>query len=225
MRLLVVEDHRELAGLVIERLARAGLVADWYDTVDMARLAIQAADYGAILLDLSLPDGDGLTLLRWLRTTGSEVPVLILTARSAVADRVAGLDAGADDYLVKPFATDELVARVQALLRRASTGHAMMWRCGRLAWDPRSQTGYLDDQPLMLPPRETQLLHLLLRDRGKVVRKGLIEANFFGLGDDFSSNAVEVSVHRLRRKLEATHAEIEIVTMRGIGYLLRATTA
>jgi DNA-binding response OmpR family regulator len=150
------------------------------------------------------------------------MPVLILTARSAIADRVAGLSAGADDYLVKPFAADELIARVHALLRRSGAHYDATITCGALVWDRASKTAEVNGQVMVMPSRETELLELLLTDLGKVVRKSRIETSFFGLGQDYSSNAVEVSVHRLRKRLEIADAGVEIVTMRGLGYLLRA---
>jgi DNA-binding response OmpR family regulator len=224
LRLLIVEDHDELAALVRARLGGIGLASDRFSSIDLARAAIQAGEYAALILDLGLPDGDGINLLKWLRGVGNPMPVLVLTARSRISDRVVGLEAGADDYLVKPFATEELIARVQALLRRG-IGHDMAWECGRLVWDTRTRSGHVEDRALLLSARETQLLDLLLRDRGKVVRKRAIEASFFGLGDEFSSNAVEVSVHRLRRRLNAVCAGVEIVTVRGLGYLLQAADA
>lgn len=224
MRFLIVEDHDELAGLIAERLDEAGFPNDRAAGADDARLLVEACDYGGILLDLGLPDGDGVDLLTWIRQRGLALPVLVLTARSSVADRVAGLDAGADDYLVKPFATDELLARVRALLRRTGPAAATGIACGRLIYDPASHLALVGDAPLPLSRREAQLLELLLRHQGRAVRKRQIETLFFGLGEEFSSNAVEVGVHRLRRRLEQVAAEVEIVTLRGVGYLLRART-
>ncbi|GGB62007.1 response regulator transcription factor [Blastomonas aquatica] len=224
MRLLMVEDHDELAALVHARLSVAGFTADRFGTQELGRLALDAGSYDALILDLGLPDGDGLELLQWLRSRGSTIPVLVLTARSAIADRVTGLAAGADDYLVKPFSADELIARIEALLRRSSAKYDATLQCGAIAWDRRTRSAHIDGHPLAMTPRETELMELLITDAGKVVRKSKIETCFFGLGEDFSSNAVEVSIHRLRRRLEVANAGVEIVTMRGLGYLLRVAT-
>lgn len=223
MRVLIIEDHEELARLVQARLASARLLADWFPTAEQGRLAIEAGSYSAIVLDLGLPDSDGLTLLRWLRKRNDPVPVLLLTARSSIADRITGLTAGADDYLIKPFAAEELIARIEALLRRSGAAHQQTHECGRIVWERQARTATVEGKVLLLTPREMQLLELLLIDAGRVVRKARIEASFFGMDEEFSSNAVEVSIHRLRRRLETENAGVEIVTMRGIGYLLRAT--
>jgi len=221
LRLLIVEDHDELAELIVGRLADAGFPSDRVASAEDARLLIGAGDHAAILLDLGLPDGDGLDLLEWTRQRDASLPVLILTARSSIGDRVAGLNAGADDYLAKPFATDELIARVRALMRRAGANAGAALACGRLTYDPAGRVARIAATPLVLSRRETQLLELLLRHRDKAVRKSQIETLFFGLGEEFSSNAVEVGVHRLRRRLEQLAAGVEIVTLRGVGYLLR----
>lgn len=221
MRLILLEDHDELAGLVSARLGDAGFAVDRFGTQADGRLALAAGCYDAIILDLGLPDGDGIALLKEVRLLGNRTPVLILTARSAITDRVTGLSAGADDYLIKPFAADELIARVHALLRRTSAHYDATITCGALVWDRASRTTQVNDKVVVMPSRETELLELLLTDLGKVVRKSRIETSFFGLGQDYSSNAVEVSVHRLRKRLEVSDAGVEIVTIRGLGYLLR----
>lgn len=221
MRLLIVEDVPELAALVASHLARAGFANDIVGTAEEARILVEAGNHSALLLDLGLPDEDGLELLRALRASGHRIPVLALTARSAIADRVAGLNAGADDYLPKPFAAEELVARVAALLRRGPGDHTGAVTCGRLCYETASQTLRVNGETAVLPPRELQLLDLLVRNVEKVVRKSQIESLFFGLGEEFSSNAAEVSVHRLRRSLKTLDAQVEIVTVRGLGYLMR----
>ncbi len=219
---MLLEDHDELAGLICARLGDAGFAVDRFGTRADGGLALSAGFYDAMILDLGLPDGDGISLLKEVRALGNTIPVLILTARSAIADRVAGLSAGADDYLVKPFAAEELIARVQALLRRSGAHYDATITCGALMWDRASRTASIHGELVVMPSRETELLELLLTDLGKVVRKSRIETSFFGMGQDFSSNAVEVSVHRLRKRLEMADAGVEIVTMRGLGYLLRA---
>lgn len=222
MRLLIVEDNAELAELIGLHLAAAGFANDVVATADEARECVRSGNHVAMLLDLGLPDEDGIVLLRDLRAKGHFLPVLVLTARSAIADRVAGLNAGADDYLSKPFAPEELIARVAALLRRSMGEQGGEIVCGHLRYDVSSQTVRVNDATIVLAPREVQLLDLLMRHRDKVVRKSRIESVFFGLGDEFSSNAAEVSVHRLRKRLTALDAGAEIVTVRGLGYLLRA---
>ncbi|EQB09896.1 MAG: transcriptional regulator [Novosphingobium lindaniclasticum] len=226
MRLLIVEDNPELAGLIGAHLREVGFGNDIVATAEEARILVEAGNHAAMLLDLGLPDQDGISLLRALRAAGHRLPVLVLTARSAIADRVAGLNAGADDYLPKPFAAEELIARVAALLRRAMGENDGEIVCGRLRYDTVSQTVRVEANgsaaSIVLAPREVQLLDLLMRHRDKVVRKTQIESVFFGLGEEFSSNAAEVSVHRLRKRLQSLDAGIEIVTVRGLGYLLRA---
>jgi DNA-binding response OmpR family regulator len=225
VRLLIVEDHDELAELIVGRLDDAGFPSDRVAGAGDARLLLEAGDYAGVLLDLGLPDGDGLDLLDWIRRRDASLPVLILTARSSIGDRVAGLNAGADDYLAKPFATDELIARVKALMRRASANAGAALACGRLTYDLTGRVARIGEEALILSRREIQLLELLLRHRDKAVRKTQIETLFFGLGEEFSSNAVEVGVHRLRRRLEQLAAGVEIVTLRGVGYLLREAAA
>ncbi len=222
MRLLIVEDNPELADLIGTHLREAGFGNDIVATAEEARILVEAGNHSALLLDLGLPDQDGIELLRSLRAAGHFLPVLVLTARSAIADRVAGLNAGADDYLPKPFAAEELIARVVALLRRSLGENGGEIACGRLRYELASQTVRVGEASIVLAPREVQLLDLLMRHRDKVVRKTQIESVFFGLGEEFSSNAAEVSVHRLRRRLQTLEAGIEIVTVRGLGYLLRA---
>lgn len=225
MRLLIVEDHDELAALIVGRLDEAGFPSDRVARAQDARLLIETGDYAGALLDLGLPDGDGLDLLAWMRRRDTALPVLILTARSSIGDRVAGLNAGADDYLAKPFATEELIARVRALLRRSGAHGGAALACGRLTYDAAGRVAHVGEGALSLSRRESQLLELLLRHRDKAVRKTQIETLFFGLGEEFSSNAVEVGVHRLRRRLEQRAAGVEIVTLRGVGYLMREAPA
>lgn len=224
MRLLLLEDHEELAGLVSVRLRDAGFAVDCFGTLGDGRLALAAGCYDAMILDLGLPDGDGTLLLQEMRRLGNRMPVLILTARSAVADRVSGLSAGADDYLIKPFAADELIARVHALLRRLGDHYAATITCGALVWDKATRTAKVNGKLIVMPSRETELLEMLVSDMGKVVRKSRIETSYFGLGQDYSSNAVEVSLHRLRKRLNRENAGVKIETIRGLGYLMQAQT-
>ncbi len=222
MRLLIVEDNEVLAGLISEKLRDAGYHSERAPTSHDARLMLKVQDYAAILLDLGLPGEDGLTLLSALRNQGNTTPVLILTARASIQDRVTGLNRGADDYLPKPFAAEELIARVASLLRRSVGEPSGKIVCGALSFDLQAHVVQVNGQTLLLSQRETQVLELLMRHRDKVVRKSQIEAEFFGLGTEFSSNSVEVGVYRLRKRLEAIDSQVEIVTLRGLGYLLRA---
>lgn len=223
MRLLVVEDEPALAGLLRAALVRAGFAVDVADGVRAAAACLGAATYDAVTLDLGLADGDGLMLLRVLRRRGDAVPVLILTARGMPEDRVAGLDTGADDYLVKPFHMDELVARIRALLRRPNAALGVVLELANLTLDTASRTASVDGAGLPISLRETSLLELLLRRHGRVVAREAIEGALYGFDDAASPNALEVLVHRLRRHLQAAGARVAVHTVRGVGYLLGAS--
>lgn len=222
MRLLLVEDDRALAGALTEQLVRQGFEVDHASDRDEAALMLAACQYAALILDLGLPDGDGLDLLRNLRGQGQKIPVIILTARSDITSRISGLDAGADDYMAKPFAPDELVARLRAVLRRNGGFQGRDIVCSNVSFDVDALTMRVDGSISPLSQRETSLLELLLRRAGLVVTKRLAEDQLFGATDTLGSNAIEVYVHRLRQKLQSAHARVEIVTIRGVGYLLRA---
>jgi DNA-binding response OmpR family regulator len=220
MRLLLVEDNDSLVGLVSKGLGSAGFEVDTAGSVAVALEAIADGSYAAIVLDLGLPDGDGGTVLRRLRERGDSTPVLLLTARGTLQDRVAGLHDGADDYLVKPFALEELVARIHALLRRPGDFLGRLRRAGNVAFDVVARQVYVNEQPQILSAREMALLELLISRVGRVVTKAYAEANLFGQSDEIRSNAIEVYVHRLRRQLVDFGANIEIHTVRGVGYIL-----
>jgi DNA-binding response OmpR family regulator len=220
MRLLVVEDNLELAELLRKGLAVAGLVPDVVNTAADARTALATTRFAAVVLDLGLPDGDGLSLLRELRERKDTTPVLVLTARSGVRDRVTGLRSGADDYLVKPFAFEELVARVQALLRRPGDLLGQALHVGNLAFDIEARQVFVDQQPQFFSAREMAVLEILMRRGGRVVAKKLVEDHLFGLSGDGGSNAVEVYIHRLRKQLADAGAHVQIHTIRGVGYLI-----
>ena len=177
-----------------------------------------------MVLDLGLPDQDGLDVLRKVRAAGNTLPILILTARGGVEDRVRGLDAGADDYLVKPFAQEELQARIRVLLRRPGGLLGQALELGKLRLDTVSREVTIDGAPQSLPPREMTVLEILLRRAGRVVPKNILEDHLFGLSADVGSNAVEVYVHRLRKQLTEAHAGVAIHTIRGIGYLVSGPT-
>ena len=220
MRVLLVEDNTELVSLLLKGLARGGFDGDAVHTAQDAALAVATMRYAAIVLDLGLPDEDGLTLLRDIRRRGDATPVLVLTARDGVSDRVTGLREGADDYMAKPFAMEELVARLQALLRRP--GHLLGRRLsfGNVSLDTEVRQVTVDGAVRSFSARETAVLEILLRRSGNVAPKRLFEDQLFGLSGDVGSNAVEVYVHRLRRMLADAGATVRIHTVRGVGYLL-----
>ncbi|HEY6983848.1 response regulator [Reyranella sp.] len=220
MRLLVVEDETRIAEIVRAALMRGGFAVDAVRLCADAREALATNPYDAAILDLGLPDGDGLKLLKEIRADRNAVPVLVLTARDAVEHRVAGLDAGADDYLIKPFAMAELVARTKALLRRPGGALGVTLTSGNLAFDTIGRDVRIDDKTLMLPRREAAILEHLMRRVGRVVPKALLEEKLYGLDDELESNAIPVHVHHLRRKLMEGGANVEIHTVRGVGYLL-----
>ena len=222
MRVLIVEDNEALAHLLQKAFAQAGVASDHVATAGDAEALLQVAQFAAVILDLGLPDGDGLDLLRRRRAAGDATTVLIVTSRGTIAERVAGLRSGGDDYIVKPFAFDELLARVEAVLRRPATFLEEQLKLGRLTFDTRSRTTTVGELIVALPQRELELLELLMRRPGSVTPRSLVEDHLFGSSQLLGSNAVEVYVHRLRRRLEKSGAGLEIVTLRGIGYLLKA---
>lgn len=221
MRLLLVEDEKDLGALTAANLARSGFPADVVETVDEAETAVRVAKYDAILLDLALPDGDGLTFLKGLRARGESVPVLIVTARDAVEDRVAGLESGADDYILKPFAVPELMARVKALLRRPHALLSAQIASGNVTLDIERHQADVAGRPLALTRREVLLLAILMRNEDRVVTRIMLEDELYGFDQSVESNALEVAVHRLRRHLEAAGATVRVHTVRGLGYLLQ----
>ena len=220
LRLLLIEDNRRLAALTAEGLVKAGFAVDLVHSAEDAAAALAVAGFDAVLLDLGLPDADGLTLLSALRARADATPVLILTARDCVDDRVRGLNLGADDYLVKPFALEELVARIRALLRRPGAALGMVLQQGNLAFDSAARLAIVADKPLDLSRRELDALELLLRRAGRVVSKAALENGLYGFGEEVGSNAVEVLIHRLRKRLQAAGATAGVQTLRGIGYIL-----
>ena len=220
MRLLVVEDNLDLAGLLISALMKNGFAADVMTSAASAEEALAGSHYAAVILDLGLPDEDGLVCLKRLRARGSNVPVLILTARGSVADRVDGLRAGADDYLVKPFSTDELVARLQALLRRPGEILGKRLQVGELALDVEARQMFVGGKPESFSAREIDLLELLMRRVGRVVQRGYVEDHLFGLESPVGSNAIEVAIHRLRKHLQALDARAVVHTVKGVGYFI-----
>ena len=220
MRLLIIEDEPRIAEILKSGLQRAGFAVDVVHRCTDAREALAVTVYDAAVLDLGLPDGDGLDLLAELRSGHNCVPILVLTARDAVEDRVSGLDAGADDYLVKPFATVELNARTKALLRRPGAALGIKLQAGNVVLDTIGRDVRIGELPMQLPRRECTILEHLLRRQGRVVPKTVLEEKLYGIDEELESNAVPVHVHHLRCKLHDAKATAEIHTVRGIGYLL-----
>jgi DNA-binding response OmpR family regulator len=220
MRLLIVEDNIELARLVAASLLTAGYETDVVGSVEEARDAVRSVKYAAMILDLNLPDGDGLSVLLELRHRMDPLPVLVLTARDGLQDRVSGLRNGADDYLAKPFAVVELVARLEAILRRPGQLLGSSLNLANLVYDTESRQVFIDGVPRVFSARETSVLEILLRRQGRVVPKKNVEDHIFGLTGEVASNAVEVYVSRLRKQLGEHGAKILIHTIRGVGYLM-----
>ncbi|QNM94742.1 response regulator transcription factor [Chitinimonas koreensis] len=216
MRILLVEDDSLLGDGLRAGLAQSGFRVDWVPDGVAADLALTTESFAAVVLDWNLPRRDGLSLLQRLRERRDATPVLMLTARDALDDRVAGLDAGADDYLVKPVAIAELAARLRALTRRAAGRSDPLLRHGALQLDPAARSARLGDAPLELSLREFDLLALLLAQPGRPLSREQIENALYGWGEEVESNAVEVHVHHLRKKLGPDW----IKTLRGVGYLL-----
>jgi DNA-binding response OmpR family regulator len=220
MRLLLVEDNERFAALLKQGLAAAGFVVDVLSTAQDAAAALRTSRFEIVVLDLGLPDADGLEVLAEMRHRQDATPVLILTARGNLKDRVTGLQSGADDYLVKPFALEELVARLQALLRRPGNLLGVALRLGNLTLDTVARQVFVGDQPIFFSSREIAVLEHLLRRSGRVVAKTLLEDNLYGLSQEIGSNAVEVYIHRLRKHLGEVGASVHIHTLRGVGYLI-----
>lgn len=220
MRLLVVEDELRIVDILKDVLESAGFTVDAVNTATGARNALSDIPYDAAILDLGLPDGDGLEVLKSARAQGLQIPILVLTARDAINDRVSGLDAGADDYLVKPFAIQELVSRIRALLRRPGGALGAVLEAGNLAFDTIGREVTISGNPVQLSRRELSILEILLRRFGRVVPKDVLEEKLYAFDQEPESNAVSVHVHHLRRKLKTQAASVEVHTVRGIGYLL-----
>jgi DNA-binding response OmpR family regulator len=216
MRVLLVEDDALLGDGTKAGLAQAGFAVDWVKDGVAAELALDTTDYAAVVLDLGLPRLSGLELLRRARASGAKVPVLVLTARDAVEDRIKGLDSGADDYLVKPFDLDELAARLRALVRRAGGEAAPMLRVGELELDPAARRARFRGAPVELAAREFALLHAFMLNAGRVMSREQLAERLYAWGEELESNAIDVHVHHLRRKL----APDTIRTVRGVGYLM-----
>jgi DNA-binding response OmpR family regulator len=223
MHVLVVEDDEVLADAISTQMRAMSFIVDTVHSGALADAALSTRGHDLVVLDIELPVLDGFEVLRRLRYRKDRVPVLILTARDAVHDRVRGLDLGADDYLVKPFDMQELQARVRALVRRNHGAGDSELRAGRLVFDLLGRNAMVEGQRLELSARETQLLELLLRRVGRVVSKSALLQGAYEWDEGVGPNAVEVQIHRLRRKLG--EAGLEIRTVRGLGYLMKVQEA
>src|SRR5712691_972585 len=218
MRILVAEDDAILADAVQRSLRQSGHAVDWVQNGAQAEDAVQVEKFDLLILDIGLPKKSGLDVLKRLRARDARLPVLILTALDGVNDRVRGLDAGADDYLAKPFELAELEARVRALTRRGMAGGPTLLRHGALAYDQVGRVARLHGEPLELSAREVGLLEIFLQRSGRMLSKDQLVSHLCEWGEEVSPNAIEVYVHRLRRKLEP--GGVRIVTVRGLGYSL-----
>ncbi|WP_318390566.1 quorum sensing response regulator transcription factor QseB [Enterobacter sp.] len=216
MRILLVEDDSAIGDGLRVGLSKMGFTLDWFTDGIQGKAALYSAPYDAVILDLTLPGMDGLAVLREWREKGQTCPVLILTARDALAQRVEGLRLGADDYLCKPFALVEVAARLEALIRRTHGQASSELRHGQVTLDPQRLVVTHQGETLALKPKEFALLELLMRNAGRVLPRKLIEEKLYNWDDDVSSNAVEVHIHHLRRKLGSEF----IRTVHGIGYTL-----
>jgi two-component system OmpR family response regulator len=221
MQILLFEDHDRLAMSLVKGLADFGFGVDTFASAADGLSAMKAIAYDGIILDLGLPDRDGIDVLRELREHDRRTPILVLTARDGIDDRVAGLEAGADDYVLKPCAMKELAARLRALLRRPGRALGAMLTIGNVRLDVASRQVTVGGSVVGFTRREIGALELLMRREGQVVSKTALEDGLYGLSKDVSANAIEVLISRVRRRLEAAGASCSIHTLHGIGYLLK----
>lgn len=224
MKILLVEDEAEFATTLRAVLERESFVVDHVDRLEMAREAVLSNCYDLVLLDRTLPDGDGLSLIPDLRADHPGLPIIVLSARGDVLDRVAGLDRGADDYLIKPFALDEMFARIRAVKRRPAELETEEIHLGALVFDVTNEEATVAGLPLELPRRELLVLATLAKRRGRTVLRESLEQAVYGFDDEVQSNTLDSHISRLRRKLTEAGAKVEIHPIRGVGYLLRAAS-
>ncbi|AZG07044.1 response regulator [Pigmentiphaga sp. H8] len=216
MRLLLVEDDPMIGESVMDVLRAEHYAVDWVKNAASADTALRTETYDLVLLDLGLPDGDGLSVLRELRARKVRIPVIIATARDAIGQRIAGLDAGADDYVVKPYDVDEILARIRALIRRSAGRAEPLYEHGGVVLDPATHTATVDGQPVTLTAKEWAVLEPLLARPGLILSRAQLEEKLYSWKDEISSNAVEVYIHGLRKKLGTQF----IQTVRGVGYVI-----
>ncbi|MGQ7935744.1 response regulator transcription factor [Paraburkholderia sp. D1E] len=220
-RVALIEDHERLAGMIRQALSAAGIETDVFGTISAAHYGVSRANYAVLIIDRGLPDGDGLAFLRTLRAVGQMTPSLMLTARDALHDRVDGLENGADDYVTKPFAMSELVARVRTLMRRPVALAELVISFGDITVDPQQHAMRCGAQSVLLAPAELQIALCLTKAAGTTVRHAALEHAAWGLGDAVTPNALEVTLHRLRKKLTAVGATTRLANIRGTGFALQ----
>ncbi len=220
MRILLVEDHKRLANYVKIGLEKNSFLVDIAGKGEEALLMLEESHYEAVILDLGLPDCDGLDVLRTLRRRSHTIPVLVLTSRIDTADKVVGLNAGADDYLAKPFALEELIARLHALLRRPQEVLGSALVLGNVEFDTGARAVRIGDRNMEFSRREMELLEHLMRRGGRVLPKSVLESTLSSRGDELSTNTLEVLVHRVRKKLRGSGALVKIHTVHGVGYMM-----
>lgn len=221
MRVLLIEDEPELAEMLNAALTRSGLIVDRVGSIADAQSAFADTRYDAVLLDRKLPDGDGIDLVPRLRASRGGTPVIVLSALGSAADRIEGLDGGADDYLAKPFSVEELLARLRAVLRRKPEITSETMILANLVFDVEGRQASIGGVPLDLPRREMLVLETLLARAGRSVTRAALEEAVFGFNDEIASNTLDAHVSRLRRKIADAGGQVEIHAIRGIGYLIR----
>jgi DNA-binding response OmpR family regulator len=220
VRLLVIEDEDRLSSILKSKLGDVGFTVDIAGSALDAGAALELINYDAAILDLGLPDDDGLAVLAAVRRLGKALPILILTARDAVENRVAGLNAGADDYLTKPFAMTELIARIKALLRRPGGVLGITLEAGNVSLDTVGRELAIAGSPVHVSRRELAILEQMMRRFGRIMPKAVLEEKLYGMDEEPDSNTIPVHVHHLRRQLQAANASLVIHTIRGVGYIL-----
>jgi DNA-binding response OmpR family regulator len=225
MRVLAIEDNRQFLDLLRSHLAKHGFTVDTAETMAEGLGIAGHGGFDAILLDPGLPDGEGVDIVEGLRRAHSAVPVLVLTARGAISERVGLLDSGADDYLVKPFDLDELVARIRAVVRRGPARRQEQLAYADLVFDQNNRQAIVNGRAIPLRPREATLLEALLRRAGEPIHRDLLLSSLYGLDEEIGSNTLDVHVHHLRRRLAEAGARVSIATVRGHGYALRGNSA
>ncbi|RDK02992.1 response regulator transcription factor [Paraburkholderia lacunae] len=220
-RVALIEDHERLASMIRQALSAAGIETDVFSNISEAQYGVSRAGYAVLIIDRGLPDGDGLTFLRSLRAAGQTTPSLMLTARDALHDRVDGLESGADDYVTKPFAMSELVARVRTLMRRPAALTELVVSFADLTVDPQQRALRCGGQSVLLAPAELQIALCLANAAGATVRHAALEHAAWGLGEAVTPNALEVTLHRLRKKLTTIGATTRLANIRGAGFALQ----
>lgn len=221
VRILLVEDEAAMAAALRSVLEREGYVVDHVSGVVLAREAARFGNSDLVLLDRTLSDGDGLSIVPYLREHNPGIPIIVITALGDVTDRVTGLDTGADDYLAKPFAMEEVLARIRAVRRRPASLHLQQIKLGQLAYDLENDEASVSGERLDLPRRELLVLGTLMRRRGRTVVRRSLEEAVYGFDDEIQSNTLDSHVSRLRRRLADAAADVEIHAIRGVGYLIR----